>query len=275
MARAGPAIDFKAIAEIFGAKDAPVLLNGGQGGTFRAGAIVIKPADNMEEAAWLAETFNGLGDTAKIRTPKPVLSTNRKWIEDGYVAWSFTEGHIKGGVYREKSEACDAYNRLVGRVAKPGFIDTRIDPWSVADRKAWGEERIDYGPEFAHLYEDMLSSLTDLYIPSQMIHADFSGNVLFADELPPAVIDFSPYWQPADFAQAVILIDAAALDGCATVSELLSVFGSIEHIEQLTLRAALRRIFEQFEHIRMRGADKAEALQVAESYRAAHQRLFG
>jgi hypothetical protein len=73
----------------------------------------------------------------------------------------------------------------------------------------------------------------------------------------------------------VILIDAAALDESATASELLSVFGSIDHIEQLTLRAALRRIFEQFEHIRMRGVDKAKAVRVAESYRAAYRRLFG
>jgi len=264
MAGTEPAHDLEAIAEIFGSKDTPVLLKGGQGRTSRAGAIVIKPADSAEEATWLAETFNGLGDSAEIRTPKPVLSLNRNWIENGFVAWSYVEGGIKEGAYREKSEACDAYTRYVARVAKPDFIATRIDPWSVADRKAWGEERIDYGPEFAHLYEDLLSSLTKLSIPSQIIHGDFSGNVLF-----------SPYWRPADFAQAVILIDAAALDVCATVSELVSVFGSIEHIEQLALRAALRRIFEQFEHIRTRGADKAKALQVAESYRAAYRRLFG
>jgi len=92
--------------------------------------------------------------------------------------------------------------------------------------------------------------------------------------LPPAVIDFSPYWRPAAFAQAVILIDAATLDETATSSELLNVFGSIENIGQLTTRAALRRIFEQFEHSRLRRIEKAEAMSVAELYRAAYQRLF-
>jgi uncharacterized protein (TIGR02569 family) len=265
----------KAIAEAFGSNDAPVPLKGGQGTTFRAGTIVIKPTDSIEEAVWLASTFGAIPAAAEIRIPKPVLSAHGNWIEDGFVAWSFTEGEPKTGAYREKSDACGAYHRLVRHVARPDFIGTRVDPWSTADRKAWGEEQIDYESGFAHLFRDMLSSLEDLSLPNQIIHGDFSGNVLFADGLPPAVIDFSPYWRPAGFAQSVILIDAVALDEAATDSELLNVFGSIEHIEQLTLRAALRRIFEQFEHIRMRGANKTEALRVAESYRAAYMRLFG
>jgi len=268
------ATNLKVIAEAFGSNDTPVLLKGGQGTTFRAGTIVIKPADGIEEAAWLATTFDGIPASAEIRIPKPVLSVHGNWIEDRFVAWSFIEGEPSASAYREKSDACDAYHRLVRRIAKPDFIGTRTDPWSVTDRKAWGEERIDYKSGFAHLYRDLLSSLEDLSLPNQIIHGDFSGNVLFASELPPAVIDFSPYWRPAGFSQAVILIDGAALDENATSSELLNVFGSIEHIEQLTLRAALRRMFEQFEHNRMQRANKTEALQVAESYRAACKRLF-
>jgi uncharacterized protein (TIGR02569 family) len=269
------ATDLKAIAEAFGSNVAPMLLKGGQGITFRAGVIVIKPADSIEEAAWLAMTFSQLQDTAEIRTPKPVPSINGNWIENGYVAWTYVEGKARAGADPDKSMACDAYHRLVSHIPKPDFLATRIDPWSVADRKAWGEEHPDYGHAFTPLYRDMLSSLKEISLPNQIIHGDFNGNVLLADKLPPAVIDFSPYWRPAAFAQAVILIDTAAWDKSATASGLLDVFGSTAHIEQLTLRATLRRIFEQFEQVRMRGLNAADGLQVAERYQSAYLRLFG
>jgi hypothetical protein len=44
---------------------------------------------------------------------------------------------------------------------------------------------------------------------SQLVHGDLgSGNVLFAPGLAPAVIDFSPYWRPPGFAEAVVAGDA-------------------------------------------------------------------
>jgi len=270
----GPVNNLGEIAQAFGGCAEIVPLKGGQGKAFRAGSIVIKPADSAAEAEWVAATFSQLPDTAEIRIPKPVKSLHGHWIESGYVAWLFVTGETKTGAYLEKSRVCDAYHRLVCHVARPAFLDTRNDAWSIADRKAWDEEELDYGAEFAAVYRPLLSSLADSNLPNQLIHGDFSGNVLFADGLPPAVIDFSPYWRPAAFAQAVILIDAATLDETATSSELLNVFGSIENIGQLTTRAALRRIFEQFEHSRLRRIEKAEAMSVAELYRAAYQRLF-
>jgi Ser/Thr protein kinase RdoA (MazF antagonist) len=44
--------------------------------------------------------------------------------------------------------------------------------------------------------------------PSQLIHGDLTRNVLFADEQPPADIDFSPYWRPKAFASAIVAVDA-------------------------------------------------------------------
>lgn len=47
--------------------------------------------------------------------------------------------------------------------------------------------------------------------PSQLVHGDLSGNVLFAEGLAPAIIDFSPYWRPTSYADAIVVIDAAVL----------------------------------------------------------------
>jgi len=39
------------------------------------------------------------------------------------------------------------------------------------------------------------------------------GNVLFHPDLPPAIIDLSPYWRPALFATAIVVIDAMIWEG--------------------------------------------------------------
>jgi len=40
------------------------------------------------------------------------------------------------------------------------------------------------------------------------VHGDLTGNVLFAQNQPPAVIDLSPYWRPPKYAEGVVLADA-------------------------------------------------------------------
>jgi len=41
--------------------------------------------------------------------------------------------------------------------------------------------------------------------PSQLIHSDLGGNVLFHDQLPPAIIDFSAYWRPVGWGAIGVL----------------------------------------------------------------------
>ena len=45
------------------------------------------------------------------------------------------------------------------------------------------------------------------------MHGDLTGNVLFDRDLPPLVIDLSPYWRPPTFATAVVMADALVLQG--------------------------------------------------------------
>jgi prepilin-type processing-associated H-X9-DG protein len=49
--------------------------------------------------------------------------------------------------------------------------------------------------------------------PEQLIHGDLSGNVLFADGLPLAVINMSAYWRPAAYASAIVAVDAVLWHG--------------------------------------------------------------
>jgi hypothetical protein len=75
--------------------------------------------------------------------------------------------------------------------------------------------------------------------PSQLVHGDLTGNVLFAAGLPPAVIDFSPYWRPTGFASAVVVGDALLWEG-ADVS-LLTAVAHVEDFPQLLVRALIFR----------------------------------
>jgi hypothetical protein len=47
----------------------------------------------------------------------------------------------------------------------------------------------------------------------QLIHGDLTGNVLFADDEPPAVIDLSLYWRPVGYATAIVVADAIVWEG--------------------------------------------------------------
>jgi len=67
------------------------------------------------------------------------------------------------------------------------------------------------------------------------------------------VIDISPYWRPAGFALAVVIVEALVWEGA--LPNLLDLAGSEPEFDQLLARAALRRILELDAHYRLRGVD--------------------
>ena len=104
---------------------------------------------------------------------------------------------------------------------------------------AWGEASVApflHVPHVARL-APLLAPVDD---PSQVIHGDLTGNVLFADPLPPAVIDLTVYWRPAAYARAIVVADALAWEG-ATPDDLASATSG-EGFGQFLARALLARI---------------------------------
>jgi hypothetical protein len=76
-------------------------------------------------------------------------------------------------------------------------------------------------------------------VRSQLIHGDLGGNVLFAHDRPPAIIDFAPYWRPAAFAAAIVVANALIWEGADT-----SLIAAVRHIDdfpQYRLRALVYR----------------------------------
>jgi hypothetical protein len=110
----------------------------------------------------------------------------------------------------------------------------------VADRVAWNEEPLVLGHgALRPLAERLLAHMRAEDGPSQVIHGDLTRNVLFTPGLAPGVIDFTPYWRPSAFCQAVVTVDAL-LWHRATPS-LLDVPGAVNRTSLLA-RAAMFRL---------------------------------
>ena len=64
---------------------------------------------------------------------------------------------------------------------------------------------------------------------------------MFADGMPPAIIDFSPYWRPVGFSAAIVVADAVCWRK-ADPGELLEYTSSIEEFPQMLVRAMIYRM---------------------------------
>ena len=257
------------IAESFGSRKKPVLLKGGQCTTYISGNIVLKPVGRAESLIWKAEVFNNLPEVSVsgVRFTKYIKSIYNTWIHEGYSACFFLAGKHVSGKYKEKLKASREYHKLLKNIKKPSFLDVPGGPWSTANKVALGEKEFDYDQDFFDLYNQIKPHLEPLDINKQLIHADLSGNFLFDEILPPAIIDFSPAWAPNGFAEAIMLADAIVWENADYKD--LEVFKKVPNIGKLAWRGILTRIVEQAEHIKWFDKDRALAVKDARAFQKA------
>jgi prepilin-type processing-associated H-X9-DG protein len=239
----------------FGARagTGPVPLPGGQGTTWRAGGLVLKPAGDPRVARWTADLYLSLSARRDpcFRVPRPLRSATGDWITQdpvtqdpateapvtqdpateaaaetpagAWVAWQWLPGEPadwagRSPLWPRLIAASQAFHAaLAGRPAPP-WLGADGSPWTTGDQVAWGDRDpgsvlADTPEPLAGQLRDLLAALRPVHLPAQLIHGDLGGNVLFADGEPPAVIDFSPYWRPAGLALAVAAVDAPMWDG--------------------------------------------------------------
>jgi uncharacterized protein (TIGR02569 family) len=224
---------------------------GGQGETFRAGAVVLKRAPGEEQANWNADLFATLAGPG-FRVPRPVAARTGRWVEQGWCAWDYVAAEHagrNGGRWPETLAACRAFHAALRDVPEPAFIRTADHAWAIADRLAWGELEMEPLPAFADAIHDLTALLRPLERASnQLVHGDFTANVLFAEGEPPCVIDMSPYWRPAGFAEAIVVADAVSwAEADPDIADLCA--GTLNFV-QLLVRATLRRTWEMDQHAR-------------------------
>ncbi len=209
-------------------------------GVARAGDVVLKAVSDVEEAEWSAEVLSALPERG-FRLGRPVRATDGRWVVDGWAAYRYVEGeNTPEGRWREVLEAGLALHGALAAVARPAFFARRASRWAVADRVAWGEEEIDLVEGIADLARRLQARLRPSTARCQVVHGDLSNNVLFAPGLAPAVIDFSPYWRPVVYAQAIVVVDALLYRGApSSTMDLLEDPASTEYLARAWLfRAA-------------------------------------
>lgn len=196
-----------------------VALDGGEGTSWRAGDIVLKPAGPLEELRWVADFVESLDVGDAVRVARYVRASAGEYIVEGWAATEWLEGCHLRDRWQDTLATARAFHEAAARAsaAWPVAMGDREDPWSRATRVAWAEEPL---PPLPPAAGELVHAMVGLArnAPSsryQVIHSDLAGNVLFADDwdLPPAVIDISPQFRTVGYAEGILVADAVAWDG--------------------------------------------------------------
>ncbi len=182
----------------------------------------------------------------EVRVPEPVQPHGADepggWSADGWGAHVFLAGQ-ETELPREITlvrEASDVFHHHIRGMPRPRFLDLRNDPWAFGDRLAWEDGPAEGDAEVLGLVEQLRSHLAPVDSPNQLIHGDILPNVLVADQRPPAVIDWPPYFRPVEMANAIAVTDAVTFRGASLT--LLDDWAVGENWYQLLARALLYRL---------------------------------
>lgn len=202
------------VLRAFGVEEPARPLTGGQGTSWVAEDVVLKPGGGPVHE-WLAEALDDVVPVG-FRLAAPVRTLHGTWSWDGWTATRWVEGtepdRTKPSTWLGIIEAGRAFHHAVAHLDRPDCLDSRDDWWAIADRVAWEECGIQLRPELVDLSRRLRRVVEPLGAP-QIVHGDLTGNVLFSPTLPPAVIDISPYWRPSEYAEGVVIADALCWHG--------------------------------------------------------------
>ena len=214
-------------------------LGGGVGLSWRAGHLVLKRADlGRDELAWQADLLPKIACDG-FRLAPWVTAADGSLCVGGWCATAYVAGRHEHGRWAEIVAAGERVHAAFRGVPRPQFLDRRSSPWAVADRVAWGEIRLAGLDDVRHLAR-LTAAVRPVCGPSQLIHGDLTGNVLFDDRVPPAIIDLSPYWRPVGYASAIVIADALVWEGAD--AGILRAVGHIGELGQYLLRALIFRL---------------------------------
>ncbi|OLF09037.1 TIGR02569 family protein [Actinophytocola xinjiangensis] len=233
----GPA---PAVLAAFGISGDPVPLPGGQGGTWRAGALVLKPVEFAAETQWRSQVLAALPDSPEFRISRPVRTVDGAWIAHGWEAGRLVVGAPDVSRTDDVLRAAHAFHAALAHLRRPVFLDRRDNPWSVGDRVAWNELPARTSPPATRLLEPLVRARRPVTLAAQVVHGDLPGNVLFADGLPPAIIDWPVYWRPPAWAYAIAVADALCWYGASPA--LAARWSHLPDWDQMLLRALIFRI---------------------------------
>ena len=253
---AGPRADLpRHVRTAFGVRDVgddavvPISYGGLPG--FRCGDVVIRSVPDNALAAWSAGVLDTLR-ADRLRIARPLRSSDGRWVVAGWSACQYLQGE-PAARYDDLVAASMRLHAATASVRRPRLLDDRDDLVSRADAAAWGERAVglDAGAGGA-LFDELATRRRQLKLPSQVVHGDLFGTVLFGrpggpDATPdPAVVDLVPFWRPVEWAAAVVVVDALAWGGGD--AGLVRTWSHLDGWAQALLRALLFRVAMHAQH---------------------------
>jgi uncharacterized protein (TIGR02569 family) len=233
------------VLEAFGADGAPEQLAGGSGKSWRVGDLVLKPGCDAPQVEWVATAVEAVADTADFRMSRHARAREGQWVVDGWAATGWLDGDHGSDRWDDVLTTSRAFHAALSTVARPdGGIPGPETWWETGMRVAWGEAglRADAPEPVRAMLEQLTPHLSKEWSgPSQVIHSDIANNVLFAADQPPGVIDMSPNWRPAEFANAIAVADAMAWQG-APLTLAIRFAATVDGGDQLLARAVAFRV---------------------------------
>nr|WP_281245217.1 TIGR02569 family protein [Amycolatopsis sacchari] len=208
-------------------------------GAWRCGDLVLKPVADKARAVWLADVLGRLV-VPDLRIARPVRTTDGRWLIGGWAASRYLPGQPEHRHDETMLAALKLAHATAG-LPRPEFLARRQDPDAIADRVAWGEVDVPVDENRGGRWFEVLAvARRPVRLPDQVVPGDLFGAVLFDGPSPPGVVDFEPYFRPAEWGAAVAAVDAVAWGGAPP--EFLRRWSHLPEWPQLILRAVLFRL---------------------------------
>ncbi|HEV7650756.1 MAG TPA: TIGR02569 family protein [Actinophytocola sp.] len=222
----------------FGVKEIePELLDTGP--QWRCGGVALRPVTNPAEATWVAQTLDDL-QVPELRIGRPVRASDGRWVVGGWAAFHDVQGRAEPR-YDEVVAASLRLHKATADLKVPRFLSARVDVFAMADRAAAGKEDVPLDPALGgRLFDVIVGARKPLSLRSQVVHGDLFGNVLFDGDAAPGIADFTAYHRPAEWAAAVVVVDALAWGGAD--AGILRRWSHLPEWPQVLLHALLFRL---------------------------------
>ena len=247
------------VIKTFGlAEDEPIELGDHWSGGWRFGEVVLSQVPDHARAAWSATVREDLYVDG-LRIARPVRSTDGRYVVSGWRA----DSYIAGSPEPRHDEVVSLANRLHQATAefeRPRFLQqqpgppyTDVDVFVAADRAAWEDVPLKTaraagmdqptspdGVTSIEMVKTLATLRRKVELESQLVHGDLFGSVLFAGSAAPGITDITPYWRPASWAAAVVVVDALAWGGADDA--LIERWEEMPEWPQMLLRALIFRL---------------------------------
>ncbi|MBJ8338353.1 TIGR02569 family protein [Antrihabitans sp. YC3-6] len=247
------------VRSTFGLREVtPVALGPDWDGGWRCGDVVLSPVADHARAAWSAKVRETL-TVDGVRLARPVRGTDGRYVVSGWRADTFIEGApeprhdevVSVGLRLHAATATLERPRFLAQPPVAPWVD--VDVFVAADRAAWEtvplrsirgagppQSTSPDGQRSIELIGQLASLRKPVETPSQLVHGDLFGTVLFAGNAAPGLADITPYWRPAPWAAGVAVVDAISWGGAD--DGLLARWDDHPEWPQMLLRALVFRL---------------------------------